>query len=64
MNCPNCHSVELEANTWEAWCYDCTWRITADEDPELFQAVRDAELQRRAEVAKVFERLAANGVQF
>lgn len=47
--CVVCGSHDTDANTWEAWCYDCDAHWTAEADPELYEAYRAIELQRRAE---------------
>ena len=52
FNCPNCRGEETEANTWEAWCNDCDWRVTDQSDPELFSQARAAELDRRDQAEK------------
>jgi len=50
--CPECGSRELEANTWEAWCYDCGGRWTDAAQPEIFAVLRAAELARRRRIAQ------------
>lgn len=45
--CPECGSADTEISTWEAWCFDCEWRIEKDTAPEVFAKLRETELQRR-----------------
>lgn len=51
--CPECGSTSLAVNAWEAWCGDCSWRIT-DQHPD-FAAIRQAELDRRGQIAHLFQ---------
>ncbi len=46
--CPDCGS-DITTNTWEAWCTDCTWRIT--DQHRDFCHYRTAELERRSGAA-------------
>lgn len=55
MNCPICNSIEIEANTQEAWCDDCGHTVTAKEQPEEFAQMREAVLTHRKEVAAFFD---------
>ena len=51
--CPDCGSVEVEANTWEAWCNDCTWRVT-DAHP-AYDVIRERTLALRDATATMLE---------
>lgn len=58
--CPMCGSIETEANTIEAWCYDCEWHTTAEESPEFHATFYQAHKAHRAEMAAIFNQLLAN----
>jgi transcriptional regulator with XRE-family HTH domain len=49
--CPDCGSGDITTNTWEAWCADCTWRITEDEP--TFAAYRQVDMRQRDRISKV-----------
>lgn len=51
--CPDCGSDEITVNTWEAWCTNCTWRIT--DQHRDFCHYRTAELERRSGVAGLID---------
>ena len=61
--CPQCHSTELEANTWEAWCYECDWRIEEETSPELFKDCRKQVEARREVIGKVLDELVKKGIR-
>jgi len=39
--CPACGSRDIDANTWEAWCFDCGWGCTKDADPTQYNVIRE-----------------------
>lgn len=45
--CPECGGVEVDANTWEAWCGDCGWRVTDESHPDVYAGARTAGIARR-----------------
>lgn len=48
--CPVCGGTELEANTWEAWCYSCDWQTTQEKEPGTYALIREATKAHRAEL--------------
>lgn len=49
--CPDCGSVEVEANTWEAWCADCDWRVEAPHP--AYEVIRARVLLQREVTAQM-----------
>jgi|LSQX01.1.fsa_nt_gb DNA-binding transcriptional regulator YiaG len=52
-SCPDCGNTDITTNTWEAWCTDCTWRITKDEP--AFSRYRQADMRRRTEISEAID---------
>lgn len=50
--CPACSSVEVDANAWEAWCFDCDGHWTFDDDREVYGLIRESVLIRREWMAE------------
>lgn len=64
MKCPRCGEIgSIEANTWEAWCYDCDLRVTEQDQPEEFKKLRAMALARREEVGSFFDELLKKDMQ-
>ena len=60
--CPECGEVgTIEANTWEAWCYDCDLHVTEQDQPEEFKKLRAMVLARREEVGRFFDEMLKRG---
>jgi DNA-binding transcriptional regulator YiaG len=51
--CPDCGSLDITTNTWEAWCTDCTWRIT-NANP-AFAAYQQVDMRFRAETSETLD---------
>ena len=54
--CPRCGSLEVEVNTWEAWCYSCDWWMEKSANPELFALFREARLNEIRHLQPILER--------
>lgn len=55
--CPVCESVETECNTHSAWCYECGWSMSSDD--EKFAEFRAKLLSYRESVANIFDKLSS-----
>ena len=64
MKCPRCGEIgSIEANTFEAWCYDCDLHVTEQDQPEEFKKLRAMALARREEVGRFFDELLKKDMQ-
>lgn len=60
--CPECgEEGTIDANTWEAWCYDCDLHVTEQDKPEEFKKLRAMVLARREEVGRFFDEMLKRG---
>lgn len=56
--CPECgEEGTIEANTWEAWCCNCDFRVEEQSQPEEFAKLRAMVLARREEVGRFFDEM-------
>ena len=52
-SCPDCGSGDITTNTHEAWCTDCTWHITKDD--QGFHAYRQADIRHRDRISDTID---------